>query len=139
MAGATGDEARILKAGKRFTLLWSALLVGGAILFIPLSRGTTAVEVALGIASVVYGGLLGAFILGIRSERADQRSAAVGIVAGIAFVLWINARGGVAWPWFVPIGSVTTFLVGHALGRGGHGGASDDAPGSGGGAEEVAA
>jgi len=105
--------------GKGFTLLWSVLLIGGAILFIPLSQGTSAVEVALGIAAVVYGGLLGAFMLGIRSQRADQRSASIGIVVGILFVLWISSTGAVAWPWFVPIGSGTTFLVGHLLGRGG--------------------
>ena len=49
MVGARDDEARILRAGKVFTLVWAALLIGGAILFIPLSRGTSAVEVALGI------------------------------------------------------------------------------------------
>jgi len=61
LRGLEGDEARLLSAGRAFTLLWAALLIGGAVLFIPLSRETTAVEVALGIASVVYGGLLGAF------------------------------------------------------------------------------
>ncbi len=64
LRGLVGDEARILRVGKGFTLLWAALLIGGAILFIPLSTRTSAVEVALGIASVVYGGLLGAFALG---------------------------------------------------------------------------
>jgi SSS family transporter len=119
MAGATGDEARILGAGKRFTLLWSLLLVGGAILFIPLSRGTTAVEVALGIASVVYGGLLGAFLSGMVSRRADGRSVSVGMLLGIGFVLVVQSTGEVAWPWFVLIGAAVTFAVAEVLGRGG--------------------
>ncbi len=124
LRGASGDEGRILRAGKLFTLLWAALLVGGAILFIPLSRGTTAVEVALGIASVVYGGLLGAFGLGILVRRSDQRSAILGMVAGIGVVtaLWLAQLLGaipdvVAWPWFTPMGTGVTFLVGSALGR----------------------
>jgi hypothetical protein len=48
------------------------LLVGAAILYIPMSEGAAAVEVALTIASLVYGGLLGAFFLGIADRRANQ-------------------------------------------------------------------
>jgi Na+/proline symporter len=119
LKGATGDESRILRAGKGFTLLWAALLIGGAVIFIPLSRGTTAVEVALGIASVVYGGLLGAFGLGVLSHRADQRSVILGMLAGIGTVLaiWLTYPERVAWPWFALIGTGVTFLVGWALGR----------------------
>ena len=116
---AAGDEKRILRAGKAFTLVWAGMLVGGAVLFIPLSRGTTAVEVALGIASVVYGGLLGAFGLGILVERADERSVILGMVAGIGTVtaVWLAIPEKVAWPWFALIGTGVTFLVGWALGR----------------------
>ncbi len=117
--GAEEDEARILRAGKIFTLIWAALLIGGAVLFIPLSRGTAAVEVALGIASAVYGGLIGAFALGIFSPRSDQRSVSLGIVAGIGvvMVIWLTMPERVAWPWFAVIGTAVTFLVGAAGGR----------------------
>ena len=117
--GAEEDEARILRAGKIFTLIWAVLLVGGAVLFIPLSRGTAAVEVALGIASAVYGGLIGAFALGIFSPRSDQRSVSLGIVAGIGvvMVIWLTMPERVAWPWFAVIGTAVTYLVGAALGR----------------------
>jgi SSS family solute:Na+ symporter len=119
LSGASDDEGRILRAGKGFTLLWAALLIGGAIIFIPLSQGTSAVEVALGIASVVYGGLLGAFGLGVLVKRADQRSAILGMVAGIGVVtaIWLMIPDRIAWPWFTPIGTGVTFLVGSLLGR----------------------
>ncbi len=119
LRGGERDEAKLLKVGKAFTLLWAALLIGGAILFIPLSTRTSAVEVALGIASVVYGGLLGAFALGVLTERADQRSTMVGMAVGIGvvMVIWLTIPERVAWPWFVLIGTVVTFLVGWALGR----------------------
>ena len=120
LAGAEDDEVRILRAGKLFTLVWATLLVGGGVLFIPLSEGNTAVEVALAIASMVYGGLLGTFILAVRSRRADQRSAIVGMITGIGVVtaIWVFARADVAWPWFVPIGTAVTVSVGWVLGRG---------------------
>ena len=127
LAGTEHDEARTLRAGKVFTLVWATLLVGGGVLFIPLSEGNAAVEVALAIASMVYGGLLGMFILAVRSRRADQRSAIVGMIAGIGVVtiIWVFARADVAWPWFVPIGTAVTASVGWVLGRG-----NGSAPGS---------
>jgi solute:Na+ symporter, SSS family len=121
LRGLAGDETRILRAGKAFTLLWAALLIGGAVVFIPLSQETTAVEMALGIASVVYGGLLGAFGLGVLAKRADQRSVMTGMAMGIGTVtvIWLTIPERVAWPWFALIGTGVTFGVGWALGRGG--------------------
>ena len=121
LRGAESDDTRVLRAGKLFTLMWAALLIAGAVLFIPLSEGTTAVEVALAIASMVYGGLLGAFVLAVWPTRADQRSVIIGMISGIAVVtsIWLFARSAVAWPWFVPIGTVITVGVGLILGQGG--------------------
>lgn len=114
MMGARGDEARILRAGKIFTLIWAVLLIGGAILFIPLSQGTSAVEVALGIASLVYGGLLGAFALGVFTTRPGQISVMVGMAVGIGTVTLL--RDQMAWPWYVLVGSVITFVTGWLAG-----------------------
>jgi len=114
LVGARDDEERILKAGKAFTLVWAALLVGGAILFIPLSQGTSAVEVALGIASLVYGGLLGAFALGVFTKRPGQGAAIIGMAVGIGTVTLV--RDQIAWPWYVLLGSVTTLVVGSLVG-----------------------
>ena len=118
--GAVGDERRILRAGRMFSILWSVLLTAGAILFIPLSRTTAAVEVALAVSSLVYGGLLGAFFLGVLSTRADTRSVVAGMACGIGVVtsIWLFLRAEVAWPWFALIGTVVTFAVGQILGRG---------------------
>jgi Na+/proline symporter len=122
-APATGrqtDEQGIFRMGKLFTLAWAALLIVGAILFIPLSQGNTAVEVALGIQSLVYGGLLGGFALGLLVPRADERSVMIGMASGIGTVtlIWLTASSEIAWPWFVLIGSLVTVAVGTVLGRG---------------------
>lgn len=130
LAGATGDEERILRAGKRFTLLWALLLIGGATLFIPMSEGSAAVVVALTIASLVYGGLLGAFALGVLAPRANQRGVIIGMTAGISTVtaIWVFAADQVGWPWFVLIGTAVTMSVGYVASRIGGGGAGS-APG----------
>jgi Na+/proline symporter len=115
LAGADEDDARILRAGKVATLVWSGLLIAGAVLFIPLSSRTSAVEAALGIASLVYGGLLGAFFLGILTKRPGQGAAVLGIAVGIGTV-WL-LRDRMAWPWYVPVGSILTFVVGVVAGH----------------------
>ena len=114
MVGARDDEARILRAGKMFTLVWAGLLIGGAILFIPLSQGTSAVEVALGVASLVYGGLLGAFALGVLTQRPGQMSAIIGVAVGIGTVTLL--RDQMAWPWYVLVGATVTFVTGWLVG-----------------------
>jgi SSS family solute:Na+ symporter len=115
LTGAEGDDARILRAGRLFTLMWAALLIAGAIAFIPLSRGTTAVEVALGIASLVYGGLLGAFALGVLTRRPGQGAAVIGMAVGIGVVTLL--RDAMSWPWYALVGTVVTFVVGMVLGQ----------------------
>lgn len=114
MVGARDDEVRILKAGKVFTLVWAMLLVGGAILFVPLSQGTSAVEVALGVAALVYGGLLGVFTLGVFTRRPGERAAVIGMVVGVGTVLLF--RDAIAWPWYVLVGSTVTFITGSLVG-----------------------
>jgi len=117
LAGAQGDEGRIFRAGRVFTVLWALLLVGTAILYIPLARDSAAVEVALTIASLVYGALLGAFLLGKFQRSTPPRAVILGMILGISGVtsLWLFGAGQVGWPWFVPIG---TFLTLGAAGLG---------------------
>ncbi|HUF76082.1 MAG TPA: sodium:solute symporter [Longimicrobiales bacterium] len=114
MVGAQDDEPRLLRAGRAFSLIWAVLLILGATLFIPLSRGTAAVEVALGVASLVYGGLLGAFALGVFTKRPGQAAAIIGIASGIGIVTLL--RDQMAWPWYALVGSVITFVVGSVMG-----------------------
>ncbi|MGD8320238.1 MAG: sodium:solute symporter [Gemmatimonadota bacterium] len=114
MTGAEDDEEKILRAGKLFTLVWALLLIVGAVIFIPLSRGTSAVEVALGIASLVYGGLLGAFALGVLTKRPGQGAVITGIAVGIGGVTLL--RNTMAWPWYTLVGAALTFAVGSLVG-----------------------
>ncbi len=114
LVGAQDDDARTLRAGKIFTLIWAVLLVAGAVLFIPLSKKNSAVEVALGIASLVYGGLLGAFALGVLTRRPGQGAMVVGVAVGVGTVVLL--RNDMAWPWYVLVGSIVTFTVGSLVG-----------------------
>ena len=114
LAHAEGDEPRLLRAGRFFSLVWAVLLIGGAVIFIPLSKGTAAVEVALGVTSLVYGGLVGAFALGVLTRKPGQTAAIVGMAAGIAVVTIFQKS--IAWPWYSLVGTLVTMVVGLAVG-----------------------
>jgi hypothetical protein len=98
------------------TLVWAAVMVGGAMLF--KDRETPVVELALSIASITYGGLLGTYLLGGLWPRARQVDVIVAIVVGVVVmipvVLGIPWRWlpGLAWPWYVPLGTAVTVAVG---------------------------
>lgn len=117
LTGTDKGDDRVLRAGKLFTLLWAGLLTAGAVLFIPLGRESSAVEVALAVAGVVYGALLGAFLLAILTKRPGGSAAIAAMIIGLGVVVYAWLATGVAWTWYVPIGATVTFLAGIAAGR----------------------
>lgn len=124
LSGRAGDQAHMLRAGRLFTLLMGVVLVVGAILFQFVQQGTPVVVVALNIASFTYGGLLGGFLLGVLSDRADQTDAVIGMASAVALMalLWalqqFGAVGKLIDPlWFSLVGSAITVAVGMASQR----------------------
>jgi len=114
------DSRRLLRVGRWATLGWAVVLAGGALSF--RSQDTPVVELALSIASITYGGLLGTYILGGTVRRARQRDALLAIAVGTASMLLIVfARPGffatLAWPWYVPLGTAITVAVGWCASR----------------------
>jgi SSS family transporter len=107
----TDDRAR-MRFSRMATFVWAAVLFGLALL--ALQKAGRVVEVGLQIASVAYGALLGVFLLGVLTRRANQRGATVGMVCGFAVELhlWLGTR--VPWTWWVMIGSGVTFGIGYA-------------------------
>jgi SSS family transporter len=120
------DDQELLRAGKRFTLVWAAILIGGALLY--REQGTPVVVIALAIASFTYGGLLGGFFLALGWRRATQRDAITGMATAITIMAvvvfarqllawndsltWLAPLSRIAWPWYVLIGTSITLVVG---------------------------
>jgi Na+/proline symporter len=105
------DEGRRLRLSRLATLAWAIVLFVLAV--IALHRVGRVVEVGLQIASVAYGALLGVFLLGVLTKRANEAGAIAGMVCGfgIELYLWLGTR--VPWTWWVAIGTVVTFGVGY--------------------------
>ncbi len=105
------SEARRLRLARLATVAWALVLFGLAVL--ALHRGGRVVEVGLQIASVAYGAMLGVFLLGVLTKRANQRGAIVGMLCGLAVELYLWIWSPVAFTWWVAIGTCVTFAVGY--------------------------
>jgi solute:Na+ symporter, SSS family len=122
------DDPETLRMGKLFALAWGVVLTFGALLY-PDDPKRPVVVVALAIASFTYGGLLGGFSLALFWKRAVQRDAITGMSIGIfcmglvVFAKQLSALipslaptlaplTGIAWPWYVLIGTTITFIAG---------------------------
>ena len=113
------DERRKIRLSRMATLFWALLLFGLAVL--SLHKVGRVIEVGLQIASVAYGALLGVFLLGVLTRRANQSGAMVGMLFGFVTELYIWLFTKVPWTWYVAIGTVVTFAVGYAFSLSGTG------------------
>ncbi len=132
-AGWTGrrDPVHLLRVGRWVSLGWALGLIGAALFFQAYTRtmGTPVVVLALSIASITYGSLLGTYLLADRWPRARGRhvvgsvlvtlpvmlvvvfAARIGAVDGFG---WLAPLGRLAWPWYVPLGTLLCLGTGIA-------------------------
>jgi SSS family solute:Na+ symporter len=106
------DEKKRLRVSRLATIVWALVLFTLAV--IALHKVGRVVEVGLQIASVAYGALLGVFLLGVLTKRANQNGAIIGMVCGFAIELYLWLGSHVPWTWWVAIGTCVTFIVGYA-------------------------
>ena len=114
-----GDEAG-LRIGRWATICWGLAFIAPATIF--RSDEGSIVVLALGVAGITYGGLLGAFVLGIVNRRARAADANIAFVLAVAanaffFVMekYVIGEVWVAWQWYPLLGVIVTLAVGGAL------------------------
>lgn len=101
-------ESQYLRLARWATVLWGGILFAVGLAARHWGR---VLEAGLSIASVLYGALLGVFLLGVLTKRPGEWAAIAGMCAG--FAATIALRSHVAYTWYVLIGSVATFVVGY--------------------------
>jgi SSS family solute:Na+ symporter len=109
------DPKHLLKVGRWATVGWAFVLAGGALSF--RSTDQPVVELALSIASITYGGLLGIYLLGGLVPNARQRDAILALTTStLVMIVVVLFKPGpfadLAWPWYVPLGLSVTLVVG---------------------------
>ncbi|MCG7427081.1 sodium:solute symporter [Helcobacillus sp. ACRRO] len=113
-------EEQGLRVGRWATIAWGVAFILPATVFT--SDEGSIVILALGIAGITYGGLLGAFIFGIVNKRARAADANIAFAVAVAvnaffFVMekYVVGDVWVAWQWYPLLGVLVTFAVGGLL------------------------
>ncbi|MGO1686245.1 MAG: sodium:solute symporter, partial [Brachybacterium sp.] len=109
-----------LRVGRWATIGWGLAFIAPATIF--RSDEGSIVVLALGVAGITYGGLLGAFMFGIVNKRARAADANIAFVIAVAinaffFVMekYVIGEVWVAWQWYPLLGVIVTFVVGGLL------------------------
>ncbi len=110
LAGRNATDEQLLKLSRWMTAMWGIILICIAIVASNIKSVFTA---GLTIASIVYGPMLGAFLLGVLTKRATQRGVMTGMAASLIFMLLIWYYTTVAWTWYVLMGTIVCLFVGY--------------------------
>lgn len=112
MSRAGHSEAYFLRLARWATMVW-----GGALFAVGLvaRHWGSVLQAGLSIASILYGALLGVFLLGLITRRPGEWSAMAGMIAGLGTTLYVRFATPIAWTWYVVIGSAVTFAVGYVF------------------------
>ncbi len=102
------SEAYFLRLARWTTVGWGCVLF---VIGLAARHWGRILEAGLSIASVLYGALLGVFLLGVLTKKPGEWAAILGMIAGFAATFLL--RQAVAYTWYVLIGSVVTFAVGY--------------------------
>jgi Na+/proline symporter len=102
------SEPRLLQLARWATIAWGVILFSVGL---AARHWGSVLETGLSIASVLYGSLLGVFLLGVLTKKPGEWAAIIGMSAGFAATLLLRTH--VAYTWYVLIGSLTTFAVGY--------------------------
>src|SRR5215472_17540872 len=108
------DAKKLLSLSRWMTLMWGVVLMALGFIFM---RWDRVLELGLTVASFPFGCLLGLFLLVTIDQRANASGALVGMFCGLSAIVAVWKFAGVAYTWYVLIGSCITFLVGAVVSR----------------------
>ena len=105
-------DEQLLKLSRWLTAAWGIVLIGIAVL----ARSWGSVfTTGLTIASLVYGPMLGAFLLGVLTRRANQIGVMIGMAASICFMSIVWYKTSIAWTWYVLLGTLACVVIGYTV------------------------
>lgn len=106
-----------LRLGRYFTLGWGLVFIAAAAMFT--GTDNPVVELGLSVAGLTYGGLLGAFFLGLWVRKARQLDAIIGFAIAVAVMsyLFFFQPDLIGFTWYTAIGLVITLAIGWSLSR----------------------
>ena len=103
------DDKHYLKVSHVLTLIWGVVQIGVALAV--RNQPGSALSMALSIASLINGPILGVFLVGTLLKRVSQAPALIGMLVSLGAMLYVFLGTKIAWTWYVLLGSLITFVV----------------------------
>src|SRR5256714_1665881 len=103
------SDKHYLKVSHVLTLIWGVVQIAVAIFARKQQR--SALDMALSIASLINGPILGVFLVGTFLRRVSQPPALIGMSVSMVAMLYVFLATKIAWTWYVLLGSLITFVV----------------------------
>ena len=102
-----------LEASRLFTLAFGFAQIGVALLAWQIDSPRSIIDQVLSIAGLTTGMVLGLFLLGTLKRKISSNAALFGLLVGFLTVMTVYLPGTlgnplVAWPWYAPIGTLST-------------------------------
>ncbi len=104
------NDRHYLRAGQMFTLFWGVFATFAAT-YVG-RRGTSLVETVNTVGSYFYGPILGVFLLGFFVRRANATGAFLGVILGMATVIYISVSTDISWLYYNVAGPAVVLAVG---------------------------
>jgi SSS family transporter len=101
-------EATYLRLSRWLTLLFGVAQMVVALAAHHLNSQRSIIDQVLSVAGFTTGLILALFLLGRMKQPVRSSSALLGMIFGLSAVLAVWSLSKVAWPWYAPIGAVTT-------------------------------
>ncbi|HKK92403.1 MAG TPA: hypothetical protein VJ925_03175, partial [Longimicrobiales bacterium] len=105
-------DGHYLWASRLATLFWGLVAWGFAL---RAGQGGSLIELVNQVGSLVYGSILGGFLLAFGVKRAHGTPAFIGILCGFGTILYIYYTTDIGWLWWNPIGVGVVMGVGTLL------------------------
>ena len=103
------DDKHYLKVSHVLTLVWGVVQIGVAL--VVRNQPGSALSMALSIASLINGPILGVFLVGALLKRVSQPAALIGMLVSLVSMLYVFMRTQTAWTWYAFLGSAITVVV----------------------------
>ena len=101
-----------VRHARAVTCAWGVVVVLSAAL---LGGSDTIFAIGAKVTSPFAGPLLGLFLLGMLSRRANSRGAIAGAVVGAAATVWVTYFTNIHWMWYFLVGSMAGAISGYFL------------------------
>ena len=81
----------------------------------------TLLEATNKVIGLIGGPLIGLFLLGILTRRANARGALIGWIGGLSIALWVCFGTRISFLWYALTGCVSTLVIGYIVSHFGRG------------------